>query len=158
LSFSPRYVPGIISATNTYFLRRHYLPEGPSAKWESPQKAFQLINPNGLPFRVALKLSSWNDAVLRNDDPQPNGFVYDADGPSLGQTPAPPDGTILRRRTNFFQFAFIANGLTARLSANLNWYNRISIIFTGGAAQLSNDITGDNVSGTGTTNLSWNLQ
>jgi hypothetical protein len=99
-----------------------------------------------------------SDPAGRDDDPQPNGFVYDGDGPSIGQTPAPPDGTILRRRTNFFQFAFIANGLTARLSANLNWYNRISIIFTGGAAQLSNTITGDNVSGTGTTNLSWNLQ
>jgi hypothetical protein len=94
----------------------------------------------------------------RDDDPQPNGKVYDADGPSIEFASTPLEGTIIRRRTNFNQFAVNRTGLPARLSADLNWYSRISIIFTAGSVQLSTAIPGDNTAAVGTTNLSWNLQ
>jgi hypothetical protein len=94
----------------------------------------------------------------RDDDPQPNGKVYDADGPTMEANPPPSVGTTLRRRTNFYQYAWINTATPARVSANLNWYCRLSVIYTSSGFQLSNSVQGDNVAAAGTTNLSWNLQ
>ncbi len=99
-----------------------------------------------------------SEAVLRDDNPQPNGRVFDADGPTMEANPPPSVGTILRRRTNFFQFAWINTATPARVSANLNWYCRLSVIYTSSGFQLSSSVQGDNVAAAGTTNLSWNLQ
>jgi hypothetical protein len=96
---------------------------------------------------------------LRDDDPQPNGNIYDADGPTLGLgLSPPPDGTIFRKRTNFNQFVISRTGIVTRVSADLNWYSRLSIIRVSGGFQLSNTIPGDNVAATGATNLSWDLR
>ncbi len=94
----------------------------------------------------------------RDDDPQPNGKVYDADGPTMEANPPPSVGIILRRRTNFFQYAWINTATPARVSVNLNWYCRLSVIYTSSGVQLSNSVQGDNVAAVGATNLSWNLQ
>lgn len=100
-------------------------------------------------------LPDTSPAAARDDDPQPNATVYDGDGPGFSINTTPPIGTKYRRRTNFTQFARIG---AARLSANLNWYSRIAIVYTSTGWQWSNDFQGDNAAGTGTTNLSWNLQ
>ncbi len=95
---------------------------------------------------------------VRDDDPQSGGSggkVYDLDAPGVGG--GFPVGTILRIRTNFRQWATLSSGGN-RLSADLQWFSRVSIIKTSGNDALQSDVGGDNVAGTGTTNLSWNLQ
>jgi hypothetical protein len=99
-------------------------------------------------------------ATRRDDDPQPNGNIYDVDGPTLGLDASAPDGTIFRKRTNFNQFAISSDGIITKVSADLNWFSCLSIISISGGFQLSNDFNGrgDNVSGVGATKLSWDLQ
>jgi hypothetical protein len=64
-------------------------------------------------------------------------------------------GTIVRVRTNFREWATL-NG--ARVSVDMLWFSRISVIKTSTGDALQNDVSGDNVVGTGSTNLTWNLQ
>jgi hypothetical protein len=44
-----------------------------------------------------------------------------------------------------------------KASDDLFWFSRISIVRTTGTDAISNDVTGDNVAGTGSTALTWNL-
>ena len=99
-----------------------------------------------------------SDPAFRDDDPQSGGSagkVYDLDAPGIGTTANDPANTILRVRTNFRQWATL-NGVP--VSYDFLWYSRVSVIKSDSGDNLSPDISGDNTSGTGTTNLSWNLQ
>ncbi len=83
------------------------------------------------------------------------GKVYDVDAPGTGNVPADPVNTIARLRANFRQWAISGS---QKVSDDMNWFSRISVIKTANGDVLSNEIAGDNVAGIGTTNLSWNLQ
>jgi hypothetical protein len=99
-----------------------------------------------------------SDASLRDDDPLSGGSsgkVYDLDAPGIGSIASTPLNTILRRRTNFRQWATVGGN---RVSTDLTWFQRISIIKTSSGDQLNNDLSGDNTVGTGATNLTWNFQ
>jgi len=119
--------------------------------------AFRLYNDmtqigSGGPF------SDTSDPTIRDDDPQSGGSsgkVYDLDAPGIGSTTSTPLNTISRRRTNFRQWATVGSN---RVSADLQWFERISIIKTSSGDQLKNDLSGDNTVGTGTTLLTWNFQ
>lgn len=89
-------------------------------------------------------------------DPSPNGKIYDIDCPALFSTPNAPEGVILRVRTNFTQFAQFQN---KRVSGDLNWFSRLSIIKTqtGDVLRTQSDIINDNRSGTPSTPVTWNL-
>ena len=96
---------------------------------------------------------------LRDDDPQSGGSsgkVYDVDAPGVGNVPADPLNAIARLRANFRQWAVTLRG--SKVSDDMNWFSRVSVIKTANGDVLRNEIAGDNVAGTGTTNLSWNLQ
>ncbi len=110
-----------------------------------------LISPCSGPF------PDTSDPSFRDDDPQSggsNGIVYDLDAPALG-TGSSPVNTLLRVRTNFRQWATL-NGVP--VSYDFLWYSRISVIKSSSGDNLANDVAGDSTAGTGTTNLSWNLQ
>ena len=93
--------------------------------------------------------------IYRDDDPQPNGKVYDEDAPSVSVA-NPIIGRIVRRRTSFTQWARIGN---ARVSADFDWFCRLSITYAGsGVWNLVNDVNGDNIAGEGITKTSINLQ
>jgi len=101
--------------------------------------------------------SDTSDPSLRDDNPQSggsNGIVYDLDAPSLS-TGSSPINTLLRVRTNFRQWATL-NGVP--VSYDFLWFSRISVIKTNSGDTLATDVSSDNVAGTGSTNLSWNLQ
>jgi hypothetical protein len=96
--------------------------------------------------------------LFRDSDPQSdysNGRVYDLDMPGLG--PLSTDNTYSRYRVNFREYA-MAEGVPVQVSPDLRWYSRLSIQRTNGQTNLKTDVTGDNVSGSGATKLSWNLQ
>ncbi len=100
--------------------------------------------------------SDTSNVVLRDDEPKPNGKIYDYDAPGLGNLPQIyAAGTTRRQRINFRQFAMY-NGKKA--SDDFFWFARISIVKTAGTDALSTDVPGDNVAGQGSTLLSWNLQ
>jgi len=97
-----------------------------------------------------------SDPVLRDDDPRPNGKIYDYDAPGIPTLPpSAAVGTTRRMRINLNEFAMY-NGKKA--SADLPWFSRMSIVRTTGRDALINDVSGDNVAGSGTTALTWNLQ
>lgn len=97
-----------------------------------------------------------SNAVLRDDDPRPNGKVYDYDAPGIPTLPpSAAVGTTRRMRINLNEFAMY-NGKKA--SADMPWFSRMSIVRTTGRDALINDVPNDNVAGTGTTPLTWNLQ
>ena len=93
-----------------------------------------------------------------DQDPQSGnsgGKIYDLDAPGFTITNPGPVGTIYRRRSNFREVAIIGY---SRVSVDLNWYTRISIIKTSSGFDLSSGVTGDNQAGIGATALTWNLQ
>lgn len=97
---------------------------------------------------------------FRDDDPQSGGSggkVYDSDAPghTLGLDPNAPLDSIARIRTNFRQWATIDG---AKCSDDLMWFSRLSIKKTLIGENLETSVSGDNVAGSGTTNLTWNLQ
>jgi hypothetical protein len=97
--------------------------------------------------------------ALRDDNPQSNysgGIVYDLDAPGVGSGSQNPPGTIWRDRTNFRQWATLANGTTV-VSGNLYWYARHSIKKESNGDVKLDDVANDNKAGSGTTPLSWNL-
>ena len=99
-----------------------------------------------------------SDPTLEDSNPQSggsNGIVYDLDAPSLANGTSNPVNTLLRVRTNFREWATL-NGVP--VSYDFLWFSRISVIKTNSGDALSSDVPGDNVAGTGTTNVSWNLQ
>lgn len=97
-----------------------------------------------------------SNAVLRDDDPRPNGRVYDYDAPGIPTLPpSAAVGTTRRQRINFNEFAMY-NGKKA--SDDLPWFSRMSIVRTTGQDAIINDVPGDNVAGQGMTLLTWNLQ
>lgn len=65
-------------------------------------------------------------------------------------------GTIARLRANFREYATVDN---VQVSADLNTYIRISVRKTmnGDVIHVQSNITDDNQTGTGSTNLTWNL-
>jgi len=102
-----------------------------------------------------------SNPIFRDDDPQSGGSggkVYDVDGPGITLTvldPNAPINTIARNRTNFRQWALI-DGVKA--SDDLLWFTRLSIRKTLIGEVLQSGVAGDNVAGSGATNLTWNLQ
>jgi len=95
---------------------------------------------------------------LRDDDPQSGGsagHVYDLDAPGVGNAAGNPDGTILRFRSNFQQWATL-NGV--RISGDIFWFSRVSVIKTSVGDLTRNDLPGDNLAGLGSTALTWNFQ
>lgn len=101
-----------------------------------------------------------SDQVLRDDNPRSGGSsgkVYDLDAPGIGTTGSAPIGRIVRTRVNFRQWATIS-GTDNRVSADLQWFSRQSIMKTSTGDVLRTDVPGDNIAGNGTTTLTWNLQ
>ncbi len=95
---------------------------------------------------------------LRDDDPQSGGSqgkVYDLDFPRIQTVSGAPLGVIGRFRINFRQWAEV-DGI--KVSADFEWFSRVSIIKTSSGDQLATDVPGDNISRVGTTPLTWNLQ
>jgi hypothetical protein len=101
-----------------------------------------------------------SDPSFRDDDPQSGGSggkVYDLDGPLTGSATSDPIGRIVRRRVIYRQWATLgSNG--AKVSDDFFWFHRMSVIKTSNGDQLRNDVSGDNIAGTGKTKLTWNLQ
>lgn len=92
---------------------------------------------------------------FRDDDPQPKGHVYDFDAPGVTNgTLATPD-SVRRQRVNFKEFA-LYNGVKA--SDDLLTFSRISVRKTTSGEVLATDVTGDNIAGTGSTALTWDLR
>ena|SRR5687768_110523 len=97
-----------------------------------------------------------SDAMLRDDDPRTNGKIYDYDAPGFPALPSTITvGTTRRMRINLKEFAMY-NGKKA--SDDFPWFSRMSIVKTTGQDAINTDVPGDNVAGTGTTPLTWNLQ
>ena len=93
---------------------------------------------------------------FRDDFPPPNGKIYDLDAPCPVNDQDDPNGSISRLRANFKQWATLNN---KRVSGDLLWFVRISSLkISLGNFEFSNNITGDNTAGLGTTPLTWNLQ
>ena len=100
--------------------------------------------------------------LLRDDDPQSGGSagkVYDTDEPGIEPTSSDPVNHVFHFRANFYEYATTTiNGATRTVSGNLNWFSRVSYLKTSNGSQLSNDIGGDNIAGTGTTKTSCDLR
>jgi len=92
---------------------------------------------------------------LRDDEPAPDGHVYDFDAPGIEFVVGKPVGTIYRQRANFRQWAEYKG---KRASDEIQWYTRMSIEKTTGQDVLKNDVPNDNVHGLGSTLTTWNLQ
>ena len=100
-----------------------------------------------------------SNPLFRDDDPQSggsNGKVYDLDGPGIGADTSPV-GSIIRQRANFREYATVDGN---QVSGDLATYSRVSVKKTSNntIVQVQADISNDNEAGTGTTNLTWNLQ
>jgi hypothetical protein len=91
----------------------------------------------------------------RDDNPLPNGYVYDLDAPGYGSDTTNPVGTIWRKRENFLEWAEFEN---VRVSSDLSWFSCISIEKTSAGDVVKSGVTNDNRAGTGGISLTWNLQ
>ena len=106
-----------------------------------------------------------SDDTLLDKTPSSSGNVYDLDAPGyLVQSGSGyPDGTIMHRRTNFRQWLTINqnNGSGTAdvvLSDDFTWYQRLSVEKVSSSSQVANGtISGDNIIGTGSTGLDWDL-
>ncbi|MDB5103566.1 MAG: hypothetical protein JWP91_1255 [Fibrobacteres bacterium] len=103
-------------------------------------------------------------ANARDDNPDPNGIIYDWDAAGLG-IPDKPKGTILRTRNNFKAFASITvEGKSVRCSEVREYRIRFSQQQTkdphGAEWKVINppDLAGDNEAAHGTTNVTWDLK
>ena len=102
------------------------------------------------------------DHLVTDHDPQScgsHGTVYDLDAPWLG-TGNYPSGTVLRKRANLIEDAYIYIGLNKlQVSGKFNWFTRLSVYKSGnGTDVLEQTYPTDNMVGTGLTKLSYNLQ
>jgi hypothetical protein len=99
-----------------------------------------------------------SDPDYLDDDPRPNGRVYDLDAPGMGAS----GSDIWRTRTNFRQWAVLGGrSSTKKVSDYLHWYGRESCKVASGNLALSWDLPverGDNQAYAGTTPTSWDLQ
>ena len=92
-------------------------------------------------------------------NPQPNGHVYDIDGPGINGFSVFGVPQINRVRLNFSEFAMLGDpSLGKYVGAAFPWYAAVSCTVSGGSQAFSDTVTGDNQAGAGTTVLSWNLQ
>lgn len=105
-----------------------------------------------------------DSASIRDDDPKPNGIIYDLDAPGLVNTDSAPQNQIRRTRNHFKSFASITvSGTAVRCSKFTEWFVRFSMMQTAAPSGTNwvvvnpPDVTGDNQAATGTTPLSWNL-
>ena len=139
--------------------------DGP-AKLQRERVENRRFNDQTLEIRQVGCPDTTSDISLMDTNPQSDnsqGKIYDYDAPGILLGPTNPVGTKLRRRTNFRQWLTVNqnNGTgpaDVRLSADINWYERISVILnSGGVNAVLNDVTGDNVLGSGSTNLGWDL-
>jgi hypothetical protein len=120
-------------------------------------------------FPLALKPQQASPADLsfsigRDDDPSPNGKIYDHDAPGF---PGLTERDIIHYRGNFQQFAVLggqaddANAVVVggkKASGDLPWFTRTSVLASPNGDVAEPSIAGDNISGEGTTRLTWNLQ
>lgn len=100
-----------------------------------------------------------SDPSLQDQNPQSGGSagkVYDLDAPGLRPS---TNGNTYRIRDNFYVWATLADGTTS-VSSNYYFYVRESCKWVSAFPnyQFVNDVSGDNQTGTGTTNTTWNLQ
>ena len=100
------------------------------------------------------------DPAFQDQHPQSGGSggkVYDLEAPGIGTADNDPVGYIIRKRANHREWAELPNG--TKVSADLNWFSRLSVIRTGQTTEaLRTDITGDNIAAAGSTPTTWNLQ
>jgi hypothetical protein len=101
-------------------------------------------------------------ASLLDSSPQSggsNGAVYDLDAPGTGA-----DGDNINRvRFNFTEYAVLDAVTNTQSLGSLAWYMRDSCVenpnpTNGYLVMFSAGVSGDNTVGSGTTNLTWNLQ
>jgi hypothetical protein len=102
-------------------------------------------------------------AAARDDNPKPDDKIYDWDAAGLN-VPVAPVGTIHRTRNNFWAFASItAEGKSVRCSEIREYFIAFSQeqkkAPSGDKWRVKKppDVAGDNTSGNGTTNLTWDL-
>ena len=103
-------------------------------------------------------------AAARDDNPSPNGNIYDWDAAGL-LIPTAPQNQIRRTRNNFKAFASITvDGNAVRCSPVRNYFIRFSMkqvdspSGTNWVAVDPPDVTDDKQAGNGTTKLTWDLQ
>jgi len=101
-----------------------------------------------------------SDPSFRDDDPQSGGSagkVYDVDNPGIARLAT--ENTYERMRVNFREYA-AAQGVSVQVSSDFKWWSRLSVYRPSGQVTtvLKTDVPNDNVSGTGTTPITWNLQ
>jgi hypothetical protein len=98
---------------------------------------------------------------LRVDIPTTSGHIYDLDSPGVTAVgvAVPASNWASRIRQNFTEYAVLdsAKG-TNTVGNSLQTFARTSCIGDPSTPSFYGDIPGDNISGTGTTPLSWNLQ
>jgi hypothetical protein len=147
---------------------------GASQFWRTGVEIVGIVEPNDfvstIEFKRTVDFRGYRDMTLidsrtftetpsasnTDSDPQSGdsaGKVYNVDAPGI--TGSGFVGTIYRMRTNFCQWAEFEG---KRVSDDLEWFSRISMIKTSGRDELRNDIPGDNIAGPGTTKLTWNLR
>jgi len=102
-------------------------------------------------------------AGARDNNPDPNGFIYDWDAPGLSVATA-PENQIKRTRNNFKAFASITvDGTAVRCSPVREYFVRFSMKQldapngTNWVVIAPPDVANDKQAGNGTTKLSWDL-
>jgi hypothetical protein len=121
--------------------------------------------------RTLVESSTWGESTFisslsqpdtsplenRDDDPQPNGNVYDVDLPGLKNAKA-FYGLTRRFRQNFISFAVLDSEKNAEFASDpLSWYSRTSCHVAPAGPKFLNDVPGDNQASQGCTNLSLDL-
>ena len=100
-------------------------------------------------------------SAVRDDDPKPNGNIYDFDNPGVVKLdPIDITGSIRRYRGNFHAFAVqVSGGTSNRCSAYHDWYSKQSWQKGTNAWFQINDIASDNSNGDGQLSvLTWDMQ
>jgi len=104
-------------------------------------------------------------SVYRDDNPAPNGVIYDLDAPGLSTADSAPQNQVRRTRNNFKAFASITIGGTAIRCSQVRLYFVIFSMQQNASPSGHNwaiidppTVANDNQAAYGTTRLTWNLQ
>jgi hypothetical protein len=123
-----------------------------------------VVSAHGAPNAVIPPGNDSGDPPFRDDDPEPDGTIYDFDAAGL-PVPAEPQNTVFRTRNNFRAFASITlDGKKLRCSQVRDYF----ICFSQKQAKAGGgsewhvidppDIPGDKQAGHGTTKTTWDLK
>jgi hypothetical protein len=122
---------------------------------------YSLITSNGSDLYYHSTGRDTSEAAVRDDDPKPNGSIYDVDGPGVNKSDlVDMTGSIRRYRGNFHEFAVqVTGGTSNRCSAYRDWYSKQSWQKGTNTWFQINDVASDNSNGDGQLGiLTWNMQ